>query len=63
MIFTVKQARKYAGKTQSEMAEALKIHKDTYRKIENNPKTATIDQAKKIADFTGIEFDQIFFAQ
>ena len=61
MSFTIKQARKLADKSQNEMAKALKVHVQTYRKIENNPRMATIDQVKIIAEQTGISFDQLFF--
>ena len=61
MSFTIKQARKLADKSQNEMAKALKVHVQTYRKIENNPRMATIDQVKIIAEQTGLSFDQLFF--
>ena len=62
MSFTIKQARKMADKSQNEMAKALKVHVQTYRKIERNPRTATVDQVKIIAEQTGISLDQLFFA-
>ncbi|MHC1758281.1 MAG: helix-turn-helix transcriptional regulator [Negativicutes bacterium] len=62
MNFNIKQARVYSNKTQEEMAEALKVHVDTYRNIEKNPGKATIEQAKTIAEVTGINIDQLFFA-
>ena len=62
MSFTVKQARMYAGKTQREMAKHLKINVQTYRKIEVSSKSATIEQAKKISEVTGIPYDEIIFA-
>lgn len=63
MGFSVKQARQYAGFTQREMAEKLSISRDSYRKIEKNPETATISLATKFSQVTGIPIDQIFFAQ
>ena len=63
MGFSVKQARAYAGLTQREMAKKLGISRDTYRKIEQNPETASIAVAKKISQAVGIPIDQIFFAQ
>lgn len=63
MVYSVKQARLVAGKTQREMADLLEVHRDTYRKIELSPDTATIQQAKTISAVTGIPVDQIFFAQ
>ena len=46
MSFSVKQARHYAGYTQSEIAEKLGISRDSYRKIEKNPEIATVRIAK-----------------
>lgn len=59
--FTVKQARQYAGYTQREMAEKVGVSRDTYRKIEQSPDTATIACAKKISEVVEIPIDQIFF--
>lgn len=61
MSFSVKQARHYAGYTQSEIAEKLGISRDSYRKIEKNPEIATVRIAKKISEVTQIPIDQIFF--
>ncbi len=62
MTFSVKQARRLVGYTQVEMAEKLGVSRDTYRRIEAKPETATILQGQKIAEITGISFDSIFFA-
>lgn len=61
MVFTVEQARKLSGKSQQEMADSMGIHRQTYMKIEKNPETATIKQAKEIAELTGISVEKIFF--
>ncbi len=61
MSFTIKQARLFAYKSQKEMADFLGVHVQTYRKIEENPKKVTVEQAMKIAKFTGIPYDQIVF--
>mgnify|MGYP000844603037 FL=1 len=63
MKFTVEQARKFANKTQREMASLMGICRDTYRNIERNPEDATIRQAKDISRITSIPLDQIFFVQ
>lgn len=63
MGFSVKQARQYAGFTQLEMAKKLGVSRDTYRKIELSPETASVAIAKKISVIVGIPIDQIFFAQ
>ncbi len=56
MKYTVKQARVLADFTQTKMAKMLGISRDTYRKIELDPESAKISQAKKISKITGIEF-------
>lgn len=60
MRFTIKQARAYAGFTQTEMAEKLGIHRSTYMKIENDPSLATIGQIFRISEITGIGIEQFF---
>lgn len=60
MGFSVKQARQYAGFTQLEMAKKLGVSRDTYRKIELSPETASVALAKKISVIVGIPIDQIF---
>lgn len=62
-MFTVKQARLLAGKTQVEAAEYLGVCRDTYRNIEQRPERATIKQAKELSIFFGIGLDQIFFGE
>lgn len=61
MDFSVRQARRFAGKTQRELADKMGICVDTYRAIESNPENATIKQAKIISQITGIPVDKIFF--
>ena len=61
MQFSPKMARQFAGLTQMEMAERLGVSRDTYRRIEAHPETATISQGKMIAAVTGVSFDTIFF--
>lgn len=62
LTYSVRQARALAEKTQAEMAERLGVTRETYRRIEQNPGRATVDQAIAIARITGIPIDQIFFA-
>lgn len=45
-VLTVKQARVLAEKTQTDMALALGVCLQTYRKLEENPEKMTIAQAK-----------------
>lgn len=63
MGFSVKQARLYAGLTQVEVARKLGISRDSYRKIEISPETASIAVAKEFSEIVGIPIDQIFFAE
>ena len=63
MGLSLKQMRLIKGKTQDEMAELLNIHVQTYRKLAENPDDATSKQAKKISEFLGVAYDDIFFAQ
>ena len=57
----MRQARRLKDKTQEEMADLLDIHVQSYRKLEENPDLTTVGQAKKIADFLGVSYDEIFF--
>lgn len=61
MAFTLKQARKYADKTQKQLAEHLGVCVDTYRALEENPENATVKQAYSISDFLGIPYNDIIF--
>ena len=62
MIFTLKQARRYANQTQRDMAEKLGISRDANMRLEKNPDKVTVRQAKIISQITGIPYDSIFFA-
>lgn len=62
LVYTIKQARRLADKTQTEMAALLGISRDTYRKIEMYPEQATVAQARNISAITKIPVDQLFFA-
>lgn len=62
MTLSLRQARRLKDKTQKDMAKMLKVHVMTYRKIEENPDLATIEQAKKMAEYLGVNYNEIFFA-
>ena len=62
MTLSLRQTRRLKEKTQAEMAKMLKVHVMTYRKIEENPDVATIEQAKKISEYLGVNYNEIFFA-
>lgn len=61
MPLTLKKARLVSEKTQQEMADAIGVHIDTYRKMEEKPERVTIENAKKIANFLGLSVNEIFF--
>ena len=61
MPLTLKKARLVNEKTQQEMADALGVYIDTYRKWEERPERVTIENAKKIANFLGLSVNEIFF--
>ena len=61
MPLTLKKARLVSEKTQQEMADAIGVYIDTYRKMEENPERVTIENAKKIANFLGLSVNEIFF--
>nr|DAN45816.1 MAG TPA: Helix-turn-helix XRE-family like protein [Caudoviricetes sp.]DAR67617.1 MAG TPA: Helix-turn-helix XRE-family like protein [Caudoviricetes sp.]DAT02688.1 MAG TPA: Helix-turn-helix XRE-family like protein [Caudoviricetes sp.] len=63
MKISLKAARITAGMTQDEVAELLGVHVQTYRKLEENPNLATIEQAKKLSDRLNVPYDDIFFAE
>lgn len=54
MEMSIRQARRAQEITQKEMAESLQVHVQTYRRIEEYPETATIAQARKIAEKLGM---------
>ena len=60
-VYTVKQARQLAGKTQINMAKEMGISRDSYRRIELRPDLATVVQARDISRITQIPVDQISF--
>jgi transcriptional regulator with XRE-family HTH domain len=61
MSLTLKQVRLLKEKSQHDLAEMLGVHVQTYRKLEENPNLVTIGQAKKLAKYLGISYDEIFF--
>lgn len=60
---TLKQCRVLREKTQEDMAKLLNVHVQTYRKIEDNPGSVTVDQAKAICEYLDFDYDVIFFAE
>lgn len=60
---SLKSARVNANMTQAQVAERMGVHVQTYRKLEENPDTATIGQAKQLSALLRVPYDEIFFAR
>ena len=58
---TMIAARKMAGLTQQEMAQACGVSVGTVTRWEKGIKDPTISQAKKIGEVCGIHYDDIIF--
>ena len=58
---TMIAARKMAGLTQQEMAQACGVSVGTVTRWERGIKDPTISQAKKIGEVCGIHYDDIIF--
>ena len=63
MTYTIRQARRLAEKSQRASAQAIGVCEQTYRKLENNPEMATVKQAKELASFFGVPYDDIIFTR
>lgn len=61
MAQSIRSVRRAKDITQQDMADSLQIHVQTYRKIEENPESATIAQARQIADRLGVAYDDLLF--
>ena len=53
-MFTIEQARKYAGMTQEEMAKNIGISRSAYIRIEKDAGSARVSTIKLISQCTGI---------
>ncbi len=58
---TLKSARMMRGITQSEMAEKLSIHRNTYAIWEEHPEDISIKNADEICRILGLTVDDIIF--
>lgn len=56
----LKGIRAEKGYTQEEIAEKLGIHRETFRKYENDPSLLEIGQFLKILDIYGVETTYFF---
>lgn len=60
-MLNLKEARKKARYSQQEAADYLGISRPTYARMENEPGTITVDDAKKLADLFKVKISDIFF--
>lgn len=60
-MMTVRQARMFRDLSQQQVADALNVNVDTYRRIERNPQKATIEMAIKFCSVVNMKMDDIFF--
>lgn len=59
--YTVKQARRLAGKTQLQVANAIGVCLQTYRRLEENPEKMTVAQAKMFCNEVALPKDKVSF--
>ena len=59
----IKSCREKYGKTQTDIAEVLKITKQTYLKIENTPMNQSINKLNDVANAIGCNIDEFFLKQ
>lgn len=52
-----KEARRY---TQAEVAKAMGVSRPTYIKLERDPKRFTAEQMDRLADYFGMEPEELF---
>lgn len=63
VMFTIKQARLYAGLSQQEVSKKLKVHRETYARWEKQPGLMSIDHAKLFANIVQRSPSELFFLQ
>lgn len=63
MKITLNQARNMVGLSQKDLSKRIGISLVTYRRLEKDPESATIRQAKMISIALGIPYDNIFFGK
>ena len=59
---TLKEAREQTGITANGFAQIIGMKPNTYKRIEDAPGTATVDQALRICKAIGIDVDAIRWA-
>lgn len=63
MKFTMKQARRYAGYTQAEMAKNLNVALATYRDYEHGDSEMRVSKAIEFSRIVGIPIENLIFLQ
>ena len=58
---TVKQLRLIKEKSQESCAIAIGVHVNTYRNLEEHPEKFTVQQAVKLCNFLGTDYDTVLF--
>ena len=61
-MLTVKEWRLAKSISQQKMADALGVHINTYRKLEEDPEKIRIGQAAKISKTLGVGLNEIAFS-
>lgn len=61
MSLSVRQARLLSEKTQAQVAKKMGICVQTYRKLEENPKKMTMEQAKLFCIAVNRGIDELIF--
>lgn len=61
--FTLKTARKVAGLSAQQVADALNLHVGTIYEYENFKSYPRVDTAREMANLYGIKFENIIFFQ
>lgn len=62
MTLSIRQMRLIKGFSQRYMAEKLKVHVQTYRRMEKFPGDMTINFAKQVAEILDMPYNDIFFS-
>lgn len=57
------EARKKERYTQQQVADYLGVSRPTYRKMEENPETVTVEDAKKLSRLFRVDIAEIFFGK
>lgn len=61
MEYTMKLARIKANLTQQQIADKMHICRDKYRKLEENPEKATIEEALSFCSIVNLPLDEVIF--